>query len=592
MGRNPASVRFTPGADALNQHDERMPVGLFNRKKKSDSDGEDDKNVPDQPTEESSSAEATGDAAPEEAGDGKDEKKDKKKLTKEEKAAAKEAAKQAKADAKAAGKDKKDKKEKKPKVIRDPRKARRFFEHAETVAEARQYDYAIQLYISGFRHDPDNMPKHEALREIALRRKVSGGKPAKFRESLGFGAKDKVDKMLHAEMLWSKDPLNLQRMMDTMERAVDADDAEDELMLGEVAFWVGNMILEKNETDKPPKKADILKVRDLFERIGAWEEAGNATRKAMEIDPDDTDLPEQLKEIEAEVAMAKGNYDGAAVESQRDAESQAQREAESQLSKTDQAAEQLIAKARADVEENPEDVDLRIKLIRALAERNNEEAENEAIALLEKTFEETGQHRHKTMIGDIRIKQMNRQLRDLKGAAKADPKNAEIVEAYKKLTRKKLEFELREYADRVNAYPTDMKWRYELGKRLMMVKRYDDAMANFQQAKNDPKYRANASSYLGQCYIKQKWYDEAIETLRDALEQMPDASNQVGMEIQWYLMTALASSGIENKNVDTLKDSLKVASRILQTDINYRDIKTRIEQIRSAIKKLQAKDAK
>ena len=42
-------------------------------------------------------------------------------------------------------------------VKRDARKGARFFEHASAVADAGNYDYAIQLYIDGLRHDPDNM---------------------------------------------------------------------------------------------------------------------------------------------------------------------------------------------------------------------------------------------------------------------------------------------------------------------------------------------------------------------------------------------------------------------------------------------------
>ena len=52
--------------------------------------------------------------------------------------------------------------------VRDERKARRFFEHAQAMAETRNYDYAIELYIRGLAHDPDAMDKHQALHEVAL----------------------------------------------------------------------------------------------------------------------------------------------------------------------------------------------------------------------------------------------------------------------------------------------------------------------------------------------------------------------------------------------------------------------------------------
>ena len=57
---------------------------------------------------------------------------------------------------------------------RDQRKASRFFEHASATADSRNYDYAIELYVSGLKFDPDNLDKHEALYEVAKRRKVGG----------------------------------------------------------------------------------------------------------------------------------------------------------------------------------------------------------------------------------------------------------------------------------------------------------------------------------------------------------------------------------------------------------------------------------
>ena len=107
-------------------------------------------------------------------------------------------------------------------VKRDRNKAMTFFRHASTVAEARNYDYSIQLYLDGLSHDPDNMNKHEALREVALRRKVAGGKPAKMFDRWKGRGKDKVEKALHAEYLWSKNPLNFALAVTVMEKCVEA----------------------------------------------------------------------------------------------------------------------------------------------------------------------------------------------------------------------------------------------------------------------------------------------------------------------------------------------------------------------------------
>ena len=488
--------------------------------------------------------------------------------------------------------DDKSKKKKKQKpdrrFKRDPRKAHSFFRHAETVAETRNYNYAIDCYINGLRHDPDNMIKHEALREIALRRKVSGEGPAKFKERVlrGRGG-DKVDKMLHAELLWSKDPLNLGRMVDVMEKAVDADEAEEDRNLGEIVHWIGVMILEKGETEKPPTKAEMLKVRDLFSKVGAWEESVNATRAAIQLDPNDHELAEELKDLEANLAIQKGGYDGKAREAALDIDLQETLDAGDRISKTASASDQMISRAREELAGAPEDENLKLKLIKALAEKNDDKTEAEAMAMLEQLYEEGEQYRHKAAIGDIKMKQANRRLRAARDAAKANRDDKEAVALYRKLTKERLDFELAEYADRAKHYPTDMRWRYELGRRQFTLKQHDEAMTNFQAAKADPKYRPASNCYLGRCYIIQEWYDEAIDTLRSALEQLPDQDGQTAIEMKWYLCAALVKSAQENNSVELAKEAQKVASQILQVDVNYRDIKDRLDQIRALVKKLQ-----
>src|SRR3982751_702842 len=57
-----------------------------------------------------------------------------------------------------------------------PGKGRAFFERAKTVAATGNYDYAIDMFITGLDREPFNLEEHKALREVALRRKVAGGK--------------------------------------------------------------------------------------------------------------------------------------------------------------------------------------------------------------------------------------------------------------------------------------------------------------------------------------------------------------------------------------------------------------------------------
>ena len=45
------------------------------------------------------------------------------------------------------------------------------------VADTGNFEYAIEMYIQGLTVDPENIEAHQALRDIAMKRKASGGKP-------------------------------------------------------------------------------------------------------------------------------------------------------------------------------------------------------------------------------------------------------------------------------------------------------------------------------------------------------------------------------------------------------------------------------
>ena len=46
----------------------------------------------------------------------------------------------------------------------------------KTVARTGDFDYAIRMYVQGLDLGPENAEAHQALREISLKRKISGGR--------------------------------------------------------------------------------------------------------------------------------------------------------------------------------------------------------------------------------------------------------------------------------------------------------------------------------------------------------------------------------------------------------------------------------
>jgi len=478
-------------------------------------------------------------------------------------------------------------------VKRDPRKAKPWFDRAETVAETSNYDYALECYLNGLKQDPGNLPKHEALREVAFRRKAKGGKPAGFFEALKGGGSNAIDKMLNAEKLMCKDPLNVRLARDVMRLAVAALNEDEDVDLLDFVEWVGRIVMDLNHKSKKPHKNVYLQARDLFYKAGLLDRAVTACRLAVQLDPKNTTLMHELKDLEAEHYSASSTNEEGTIEKGtfrqniKDADKQQALAQDAAVSRTERMVEETIQRRRGEYEEDPSDIDRINKFVDALLKKPGEEAEKEAIEVLQSAYAQTSQYRFKVRMGDIQMRAMARRLAAMRKKVLENPDNAELKREFKKAEASRLVFELNEYADRVKNYPTDITLRFEYARRLFYTGKLDEAIATFQQAKSDPKHRSRAHWYLGQCYQKQGWFDEAIETVREGLEN--HQGDQRGlMDLRYLLMQALCEAAKRNSDVESAREAQRTASTILQEDINYRDIRERMNEIRALVEQLQS----
>jgi len=474
---------------------------------------------------------------------------------------------------------------------RDPRKARPWFERAKTVADTRNYDYAIQCYIQGLQHSPDSMNEHEALREVALKRKVSGGKPPGWKDKSPVKGKSHVEKMLEAEFYFSMDPTAAGQALKIMEEAVAAtQDEADDLDLTEVAFWVGDLVVEANRTSKKPSKQTYLKARDLFAAIQAYEKAVEACAHAVQMDSENAGLIRELRDLQAEATMhkAKLGEGGDFRDSIKDADKQRALAQDDAIAASGDALDEQIARLRKDYEDQPDDTTRMGKLIRALLQKEDKPHEDEAIKLLENAWETTGQYRYKMQIGDIRMKQFNRALRETRKKLQADPNNSELKEQMRRAAVAQVKFELAEYQERVKNYPTDMGLRFQLGRRHLSLHNYDDAIAAFQEAQSDPKHRGAALRYLGEAFAAKGWFDEAIDTFRRGIDSHERNDDKLALDLRYDLMDALDQKARKEKTLEVAREASEIASNIAQRDINFKDIRKRIDSLRSYIDELKA----
>ncbi len=221
-------------------------------------------------------------------------------------------------------------------------------------------------------------------------------------------------------------------MLQVMERAVEADLAEPALNLAEVADWVGSMILDGGQRDKPLKKHDLLKVRDLFRTIHVYEKAIEACRLALALDPDRHGRWWGKARIWRPSPPSRNPTRGDQGQGRkylphfRSRPGQAGRFGRTRPDRQDRKHHRSADRhpPGRDRSRTRYDPIKYAKLADALQEKETDESQSEAVAIYKELWEKTKQYLYKEQAGTTQIKMINRPgLRGLKKAAEEKPKD-------------------------------------------------------------------------------------------------------------------------------------------------------------------------
>jgi tetratricopeptide (TPR) repeat protein len=212
------------------------------------------------------------------------------------------------------------------------------------------------------------------------------------------------------------------------------------------------------------------------------------------------------------------------------------------------------------IEREPKNVALYLELAQLFI---NDERYQESEAVLAKAYELSDGDE------DIREKWEDAELRHLrqKIAATKDP------EKRKKLEAQYFEKDLEVYKNRVQRYPNNLSFRYELGYRYMLTKRYAEAIRELQTAKNDPRRKGACMLVLGQCFQQIKQYPLAMTHFESAIQEIPDrdADNK---------KRALYRAGKLAMALKDLDAAQKHLTALASLDFTYKDISALLDKLR------------
>ena len=475
----------------------------------------------------------------------------------------------------------------------NPDNAKRFYEHARTVHETGSYEYAMTLWLQGMRHDPSELsPLEQFWRSATAFVNSGGGKASKETRSAFSDRKAVINKYLGALLDWGIDQFDASSAVAAAEYGSKLH-ADTDADMSESVYWIAERALALVGREKKPKTL-YLKLMDACGTVGAYDLAVRAGDAAAKADPTDTDLINRVRNFAAQATMSTGGYGAGGSEqggfqrSVRDAEKQRLLAAQDSVVKTEDVKDQLIANAEEQVRIRPGDLPSVNQLVKALLDRGRPEDEKRAVKLLEQTFEQTKQFQFRQKMGEVKLRWARRKLQEYLDAAADNPGDEQAQSNAAKAKRKYLEMELAEYRLRVDHYPTDIKLKFELGKREFELGNHEEAIQLFQEAQHDPRNRAASLGMLGQSFAAMGWHDEAIDTLRRATEELDDPKGDMGLSLRYGLMDALARKAGVDRDLELASEAEKIASGIAIQNIGYRDIRQRRDEIKALVAELKA----
>ncbi len=468
-----------------------------------------------------------------------------------------------------------------------PEKARKSFSFAQQLHEQGNYEYALLNWLSGLRFDPTSLDGLQNFFKSAAAYTAAGNKGVSKQVAGVIKGSSDLDKYLMAILGWSAEP----QSPDAAFRATSAAVA---LGLQESVLWIAPRALALIAGADKPRKDQLLKLMEIFHSAGRNDLAVQAGELALRLDPADNNLRADVRDLAAQASIDKGGYEQTGKEggfrsNVKDLSQQRKLEESERVVKTDEVHARVIAHAKGEYLNKPQDRPIIKAYLKALADRGTPADEQEIIRVADKAFAETQEFQFRQVAGKFRLALGRRAVRELKAASEANPGDEALKAKYAEAQKRHLEAEVQEYRSLVEAYPTDIKLKFELGSKCLDAGLYEDAIEQFQYSRNDGQLKQRSIYSIGQAYQSLGWDSDAIETFRAGIANITDLFNDpMSRDFRYALMQSLQKHAVEARDLPAAEEAAKLAQAISMEQISYKDIRQRREQLKALIAELKA----
>ncbi|HMP73697.1 MAG TPA: tetratricopeptide repeat protein [Kiritimatiellia bacterium] len=444
-----------------------------------------------------------------------------------------------------------------------PRKAKEHFEKGFAALERSNNEYAMDMFMLALDLCPQFLRARKFLRATQvklLREKKVGAFSRSLAPLKGAGTMMKVQSLMKkdplkalraTEDLLAIDPLNLSFITAHCQAAEAAG-------MPEVAVLTLELARENGARDVKALRS----LAKFYQKTGQMHDAREVYEEIARMIPKDPQAIKDLKDATALDTMQRGRWEeeGDFRTKIKDEKEAIRLEQEAKSVKSTKDVSQLIEESLRKIEAEPENLNYRRTLADLLARDNRFE---EAIDVLKDTNEMAGgaDPQIARQLSAMTLRKLDAEAAELEEAG--DEAGAEAKR------QEKADFMFADAKDRVERYPNDLMFKYDLGVLYYERGEYNEAIQLFQLAQKNPQRRIRALYYLALCFKSKGQFDIAGEQLAKASSElmiMDDTKKDILYEL-----------GVIHEASGKLEEARNFYKQIYSVDISYRDVAQKID---------------
>ncbi len=172
---------------------------------------------------------------------------------------------------------------------------------------------------------------------------------------------------------------------------------------------------------------------------------------------------------------------------------------------------------------------------------------------------------------DVEMRELRTQLMEAEKTAQETGSPADRAK-FEEIRRLNMVKELEMAKNRVERYPNNLQYRFQLGQRFQQTGMYSEAISEYQVVRNDPKYRGQCVLSLGQCFQKIKKYRLALTAFEEAIEQIADRDIE-------HKKRALYQAGKLAVAMRDLEKGERYLTTLAGMDFSYKDVSALLDKL-------------